>query len=567
MTIFYAPFQSLRNITWRSMTCSSTAFANTTALGRARAAVAAIAVALLAACGGGGGGEAPAASPSANTNPGATTDPLAPPATCTPPQVSLLPYTTPQANLPAASTLANQCQADCTGTLETEKSWLRSHFNDTYLWYKDVPQVDPAPFTAASYSNSSYRALNAYLQALKTPKITASGKKVDQFSFTLPTADLVSQQSGVATGYGIRFTVISNVVPRIFRVLFVEPGSPAEGAGILRGDTVRSVDGVSVDDNTTEGRATLNAGLSPRVASKVTVFGMQAPSTPAGTPASTPRLITVTSSRSITVTPVPTSTTLTQGTSTVGYLVLNSFSVFSAEKQLIDAVTQLKAANINELVLDLRYNGGGFLDISNELAYMIGDGNLSGKVYEKINCNDKNPFAICNTQSTFRATSRGFAPQSEVVALPQLGLKRVFVLTSASTCSASESLINGLSPFMTVVRIGSGTCGKPYGFYYASNCGTSYAAMQFSGQNSVGFGDYADGFAPTCQVGDDLSKPRGDASERMLSAALGYISTGACPTSSTGLQKSTVSVLDTGNYRVMRSPVEEQRWLGGPAAP
>lgn len=434
--------------------------------------------------------------------------------------------------------------------------------NETYLWYKDVPQVNPEPFTAARYAGSNYQALNAYFEALKTPLSTASGKRVDEFSFTIPTADLTDIQTGVTSGYGIRFVFIKNTPPRLLRVLFVEPNSPAALAGVIRGDTVRSVDNVSIDDNTAAGISVINAGINPQVASKTTVFGLQAP----GTPLDAPRFATMTSSQNIAVTAVPTSTSLVQGNNTVGYLVLNSFSIDSAEKQLIDAVTQLKAANVNELVLDLRYNGGGYLDISNALAYMIGDTGLTGKVYEKISCNDKNPFAICNTSQNFHTTSQGFAPQPAGVPLPQLGLKRVFVLTSASTCSASESLINGLTPFLQVVRVGSGTCGKPYGFYYTDNCGTSYAAMQFAGQNSAGFGDYADGFSPTCQVADDLSKPRGDAGELMLSAALTYISTGICPAPTTGLQKLMSPSADTGNYRVMRSPVEEQRWLGGPKA-
>jgi carboxyl-terminal processing protease len=520
MRIFFTTLQNIHNIKIGNTLPAS----STTARSRTSAALAAGALALLSACGGGGGGSGGDA---------------------------------PSTALPPASDLAQQCEANGTGTLSTEKSWVRSFVNDTYLWYKDVPQVDASTFTAANYTGSSYRALDAYLTALKTPLRTASGKPVDQFSFTIPTADLINQQSGVASGYGIRFTAISRVPPRIFRVLFVEPGSPAQIAGIQRGDTVRSVDGLDIDVTSTEDRAKLNAGLSPTIANKTTVFGMQAPG------AAAPRLISVISSQSIAVSPVPTSTTLTQGTSTVGYLVLNSFSIRSAEKQLIDSVTQLKAASVNELVLDLRYNGGGFLDISNQLAYMIGSNSLTGKLYEKIVCNDKNPFAICNSLQNFRTTSLGFS-QPAGQALPQLNLQRVFVLTSASTCSASESLINGLSPFIQVVRIGSGTCGKPYGFYYTDNCGTSYAAMQFAGQNSAGFGDYADGFAPTCQVGDDLSKARGDTSERMLAAALTYMGTGACPAPSTVLQKAGVESADNGNYRVMRSPVEEQRLLGGP---
>ena len=233
----------------------------------------------------------------------------------------------------------------------------------------------------------------------------------------------------------------------------------------------------------------------------------------------------------------------------------------------MDAITQLKTAKVNELVLDLRYNGGGFLDISSQLGWMIGDATLAGKVFEKTSCNDKNPFAICNIAGSFQQRSMGFSPNQLPAGqtLPQLGLNRVFVLTKSGTCSASESIINGLSPFMQVIRIGSTTCGKPYGFYYTDNCGTSYAAMQFKGENANGFGDYADGFAPTCQVADDLSKQRGDPSELMFSGALTYIRTGTCPAVTTGIQKPLVSNLLHGDFPVLRSKHEEIRLLGRPS--
>ncbi len=492
---------------------------------------------LLAACGGGGSGDAPTPA-NGGTNPLITNsrsvDPL-------------------NANL-CATPRPNT--ADLPGLLDQEKTWVRALMEKTYLWYRDVPLADASAYTAAAYSNDNYRALDAYFKALKTPLRTSSGKLVDEFSFTLPTAQLTNQQAGITSGYGMRLTAISRVVPRNFRVLYVEDDSPAALAGISRGDQITSVDGVSIDDNTTAGIAAINSGLSPTVSSKTTQFGLLAPG------ATTTRTVSVTSAQNITVTPVALTKTFTVGTQTVGYLVLNSLGINSAELQLFNAIHQLKAANIQDLVLDLRYNGGGYLDISNQLAWMIGDSSLEGRVYERTICNDKNPFALCNTAYPFQQTSQGFSlPPGQ--ALPQLGLKRVFVLTSASTCSASESIINGLAPFLQVIRIGSTTCGKPYGFYYFGNCGTSYAAMQFKGANSTGFGDYADGFTPTCAVPDDLSKQRGDASERMLSTALGYVQTGACPAVSaqqkTAAQKSQSLGLG-GDFQVMRPALEEQRW-------
>jgi carboxyl-terminal processing protease len=464
-------------------------------------------------------------------------------------------------DFPPSSSVANQCTAprpgtsDGPGSIDTEKTWVRSFMNETYLWYQDIPQVDPAGYTAAAYGNSTYKALDAYFRALKTTKTTASGSLVDKFSFTVSTADLVKQQSGIASGYGIKYVVISQT-PFALRVAYVEQGSPAQMTGVQRGDTLISIDGININDNTKSSVAVVNAGLNP-TANKTTVFGFQSPGAAI-------RSVSITSSDNIAVSPVTLTSTFAVGSSTVGYLTLNTFGANNAEKQLIDAVGQLKAANINELVLDLRYNGGGFTLIANQLAWMIGNSNLAGKIFEKNICNDKTPFPICNLADAFRQTSLGFSV-AKGQALPQLGLKRVFVLTSSSTCSASEAVINGLSPFMQVVRIGSTSCGKPYGFYFTPNCGTSYAAMQLKGVNADGFGDFTDGFAATCQVADDLTKPRGDANELMLAGALKYISTGSCPAVNTGiLKQQSKAIVDEGNYQVWRDLIEEQRILGGP---
>ena len=539
-------------------------------------------MALITACGGGGGDAAPATTPSnlapsnSTSSNSAQTTSAAITATVAPTLTSTAPVTV------TAASLAQQCVAprtgvnqdestDKQGTLDTEKLWVRTYMDETYLWYKDIPSVDPTSttFTLAANGNNAFRTLSAYFDALLTPKRTASDKLVDQFSFTTPTADRNNVEAGVSSGYGIRFAFIKGTPPgRLIRVLYVEPNSPAAIAGVLRGDTIKSVDGVDVDVETDEGTAILIAGISPAVASKVTKFGLQAAN------ASAPRDVTVTSSTTIEVTPVPTSKAIKYGTNTVGYLVLNSFSIRSAEKQLITAITDLKKASVNELVLDLRYNGGGFLALSNQLSWMIGGAGLSGKTYEKSICNDKNPFDLCNQAAPFIQASLGFT--SDVTAgqpLPQLGLKRVFVLTSASTCSASESLINGLSPFLEVVRIGNTTCGKPYGFFIKDNCGTSYAAIQFRGVNADGFGDFADGFKPTCTVADDLSKERGDKTESMFAGALNYIHTGSCPAPGVGANAAAgssasgqkLNVLDNGNYKVMRGPMEEMRIMGLPA--
>ena len=183
-------------------------------------------------------------------------------------------------------------------------------------------------------------------------------------------------------------------------------------------------------------------------------------------------------------------------------------------------------------MLDIRYNGGGLLDIAGQLAFMIASpAATTGTVFERLQFNNKNPFGLTEAQTTtpFHSTSLGFSTRAGQ-ALPQLGLSRVTVLTGAGTCSASESIINGLRGVnVQVTQIGATTCGKPYGFIPQDNCGTTYFAIQFKGVNNQNFGDYADGLAPTCTVPDDFSKPLGDPAEGQLAAALSFRSSGICP--------------------------------------
>ena len=133
----------------------------------------------------------------------------------------------------------------------------------------------------------------------------------------------------------------------------------------------------------------------------------------------------------------------------VGYLTFNDH-IATAEQELIDAVTFLRDSNITDLVLDLRYNGGGYLDIANEMAFMIaGPNSTSGRTFSLQQFNDKHPSINPVTGQalnprTFHSSAQGFSA-SQGIALPYLGLSKVYVLTTSNTCSASESIINGLA--------------------------------------------------------------------------------------------------------------------------
>lgn len=156
---------------------------------------------------------------------------------------------------------------------------------------------------------------------------------------------------------------------------------------------------------------------------------------------------------------------------------------------------------------------------------MIGGAAVQGKVFERMQFNSKHPELSNDPNATILFDSRS----SSGATLPLLGLNRVFVLTGPSTCSASESIINGLLPFLQVIRIGVTTCGKPYGFFQANNDQEAYFAIRFEGVNAAGTDDFKSGFAPTCQVSDDLAHPLGDIGEARLAAALYFISNNSCP--------------------------------------
>jgi carboxyl-terminal processing protease len=459
--------------------------------------------ALLAGCGGGGGGST-TATPVTTTpsTPAVTASYTASQNVCAAPRTGVDPFT-------------GKAYPDKQGTLTDERTFLRGWIDQYYLWYKEVPDVNPLNYSTAI----------DYFNALKTPLLSASGQPKDKYHFTYTTADwnALSVQ-GVELGYGINWSRNTGAnLPRTWIASVIEPGSPAASAGLRRGDRLLTVDGVDfVNGADAAAVDKINAGLFPETANQIHRLTLDRNGV---TVEVTLTAVAVTSA------PVKNTKTIDTPTGKVGYLTFDNHNEVS-ERALIDSITQLKTAGVTDLVLDVRYNGGGLLFIASELAYMIaGPAQTTGKTFEKPIYNDR--FAA-QAPYPFRATAYGFQPTVPAgTALPTLNLKRVTLLTTADTCSASESIINSLRGVDVEVNlIGGQTCGKPYAFTPVDNCGTTYFAIQFQGVNNKGFGDYSDGFAPTCTVADDFQHAVGDTSEGMLAAALSYRASGVCPAAS-----------------------------------
>ena len=476
----------------------------------------------LAGCGGGGGGGTGGGVVAAGPAP----DPVYTAGKYDPPATFANYCAAPRSG---TDTVTGQKYLDKPGSAVWENHWLRAWSEAYYLWYRELPDLNPAATPTPA----------AYFKLLKTGAVTASGTAKDKFHFTYVTSQWESfATAGAQVGYGVTFSFVAVTPPRKLVVAYTDPNTPATTAGLARGAAVLQIDGIDlVNTNIKADVDKLNAALSPTTVGESHSFTVLDLS-------GTQRTVSM-AAANVTSQPVQHVTALPVAGGTVGYFQFNDH-IQTAEAQLISAINTLAAAHVTDLVVDMRYNGGGLLDLASETAFMIaGAARTSGRTFELLAFNDKYPNTDPITGAALAPTPFYASTQiaSSSTALPSLNLPRVLIISGADTCSASESVINSLNGIgVTVVLIGGQTCGKPYGFYPQDNCGTTYFSIQFKGVNAVGFGDYTDGFVPAnalaanggvplpgCAVADDFTHALGDPAEGRLAAALQYATTGVCP--------------------------------------
>ena len=521
-------------------------------------AVSALLATVLAGCGGGGGGAGGVGTRSLSDAPG---------------------------DLGASAQYANQCAVDNTlahsssgdwlegyrkGSRQTEQQFIRAYMQESYLWYADMPQVNGQ---LPEYLQVGHEeGMQNYFRALLSPKLTARGARKDRFSFAMPTAEWkASSQAGTASGYGVDLGILKNEVPRDVRVLVVHEGTPAAQQGVSRGDmlvAVTTASGKRIDVVNTQDAAEveeLNRVLFSANDGEKTGFELKPVDT------EQPNRQTVLSAGEYQKPPVQTASVITTDDGAkIGYLQFNGFTL-PVESQLLKAVTDMKNQQVQDVVVDLRYNGGGYLYQSAQLAYMLSDTSLTqGKVFERLQYNDKRRRETEASQSQMRFMSQTTGTEGTGTkagqSLPNLGLKRVYVLTSNSTCSASESLINGLRGVdVEVVQIGNTTCGKPYGFTAKDNCGMSYFPIEFDGVNDKGVGGFDAGFTPNCMVADDVTHQLGDVKESLLAAALHYRQHGSCPASSATVQGKQLGATGADGTARPAGRIHDPRMVRSPA--
>jgi len=393
--------------------------------------------------------------------------------------------------------------------------------NTYYLWQADVPNLADDRF-------ASQQELNAFLQGYPAPEDLFDAlrvdKSIDRFSWIVDDYLVLEQQlQGTSKNNGVEYGLVykPNSTTDIFGyVRYIIPNSDASTKDIHRGDIFYAVNGTQLTisnygsllglENYTLNLADYNAG-------DITPNGKSVEL----------------SKTTLAENPILINTVITKSGHKIGYLMYNGF-YSSYDTQLNDAFAYLKSEQITELVLDLRYNSGGSILSATRLASMI-TGQYTGEVFSKQRWNDKiNAYFEANNPNGLKYT---FADKIGNTAINSLNLSKIYVLTTKSTASASELVINGLEPYMNVVQIGDITTGKNVGsvtLYDSPNFGKDNRnpnhryAMQpivLKITNADGFGDYFNGLTPDYQLKENFDNlgVLGNETEPLLSTAIGQI--------------------------------------------
>jgi C-terminal processing protease CtpA/Prc len=385
------------------------------------------------------------------------------------------------ATLAAAQTRPASC------TLTDQNLFVRSQLLNLYLWR--IPLVvDPARFDSPQ----------GYLEAVRRLPNDA------RFSYvTSAAASTAFYSDSQFIGFGFS----SREEPGAIMILQVFPDSPAADAGLERGARVVDIDGRAVADLAASGDLAAAWGPSVDGVSVSVAFR-----TPDG---GTRRATMV--KRPVTIPTVSHTGVFTADSRRVGYLHFRNF-VRPSVAALDEAFAGFAEAGIDELILDLRYNGGGLVDVAQHLGGLIGGSLTHGQVF---------------ATSVHNASNTSLDKTLRFNATAGLSLSRLTVIATQATASASELIINGLRPFMPVAVIGDRTYGKPVGQYLIEFCDKVLAPVSFRMVNANGDGDYFDGLAVTCTAPDDPTRPLGDPREASLAEALHYVRTGTCRTPDT----------------------------------
>ena len=373
-----------------------------------------------------------------------------------------------------------------------QKDFVLAAMRDWYLWNDRLPgNVDVNNFATPE-------ALLAYLTTFSPDDGT--GNPIDVFSFiNSAQADAQFFGEGKYEGFGFSWRLVAADNAQLSRVF---TDSPAFAAGLERGQQILALDGRTV--------AEIQAaeGVSAALDAMTVEFTMRQVDGSEFTTAITQDIVTID--------PVPQSQLIpTAGGPPIGYLELATF-ISTADAKLDTVFAEFRANGVTDVIIDLRYNGGGLVST----AELLGDF-LGGDVAEN----------LVFSETQFNADR---APDwNEIELFERLGnsmsLSRLVVIATQGTASASELVTNSMEPHVEVAIVGDRTFGKPVGQVGFEFCEKILRPTAFQTVNADGFGDYFGGLPADCAAADDLTVAVGAGDDPNVVAALSYLETGGCP--------------------------------------
>ena len=372
-------------------------------------------------------------------------------------------------------------------TIASQNQCTHEIMQEYYLWYQQVePVID-------------YSAFHSPAETLDFLRYSAPGP--DRFSYITSEDYYVSRMdNGEYVGFG--FSPITDSDGRVW-VRFVYQDSSAGHGGMQRGDEILSINGQTLTSITSN--PDWADILGPELAGyQINVVLKKANGS------TVPLQLT---KAVVNINTVLHSSIIDSGAIKTGYVVFQGF-LETSNAELAQLFAQFNAAGVNRVILDLRYNGGGRVSVANNLASYLYKVNDNSQVFNQLTFNDKHQ----EENVAYHLT-----PLVDALSIDQL-----VVITSGETCSASEMVINGLSPYLAVKTVGSTTCGKPVGMNPFFFCSNAMLPITFQAVNSNAQGDYFNGIAADCAASDDVSISFGDATDPMLAQARYLAENGSC---------------------------------------
>jgi carboxyl-terminal processing protease len=386
----------------------------------------------------------------------------------------------------------------------TEAQEVKEYVDSWYWWLGLGPSADVSNLDTAE-------------EALEVLRY----KEKDRYSFVEKYAAYDSFfRAGTTVAFGITYRQDTDRVT----IRLVQPGSPAEVAGLKRGDAITAIGGVTVTALIASNK--LIDAFGPSEVGVQKTFTLERGAIGAGGATE----VAVTKGQFNINHVIASGQQSMPSGEQAGYVYLGAFTD-QTRAQWRAALQPLAASGITKYVVDLRYNGGGTLISSQQVASSLASPTADNQRYAKVTHNRLHTRS--DTEYRFQSSERLVS-----------ALKIAFIVDK-STCSAAEALIQGLKPFAQIALIGATTCGKPVGFnpQLIADGDKVLNLVDFELSNSTNETDYFDGLAPTCTVADDLSKAIGSAQEGMNSAALYWLDTTTCPVATKSVPTSASATL------------------------